>query len=206
MEAFLASLDPWLIYLMVGALTFGESAAFLSLVFPGEIALVAAAALGLPAGVGPVELAAVATLGAVVGGLFGYAMGRRYGPGLMRWEPISRRLGAKMIELRPLLAGPEAGALVAVARFNQITRALVPALAGMAEMGRLRFAVANGIGAVLWATVFTAIGYYAAEWWRSTSGLVHLVMAVVLVSGLGGWLVLRWRRRSLADPEPRPES
>lgn len=47
MEAFIASLDPWLIYLVVAVLTFGESAAFLSLVFPGEVALVAAAALGL---------------------------------------------------------------------------------------------------------------------------------------------------------------
>jgi membrane protein DedA with SNARE-associated domain len=206
MEALLASLDPWLIYLVVGALTFGESAAFLSLVFPGEIALVAAAALGLPAGVGPIELAAVATLGSVAGGAFGYGIGRRYGPGLMSWEPISRRLGAKMVELRPMLSGPEAGALVTVARFNQITRALVPALAGMAEMGRMRFAVANGIGALLWASVFTAIGYYAAEWWRSTSGSVHIAMAVILLSGFGGWLVLRWRRRSLADPEPTPDS
>jgi membrane protein DedA with SNARE-associated domain len=111
-----------------------------------------------------------------------------------------------MVELRPMLSGPEAGALVTVARFNQITRALVPALAGMAEMGRMRFAVANGIGALLWASVFTAIGYYAAEWWRSTSGSVHIAMAVILLSGFGGWLVLRWRRRSLADPEPTPDS
>lgn len=193
-EAFLASLDPWLIYLVVGLLTFGESAAFISLVFPGEIGLVAAAALGASTGVDPFLLAAVAALGAALGGLLGYTVGRRYGNRLVAWEPISRRLGAKMVELRPMLAGPEASALVAVARFNQIARAVVPALAGMAEMGRTRFALANAAGAVVWAAVFTAIGFYAAEWWNNTSGLVHLLTAAALLAAASGWLLLRRRR------------
>lgn len=202
MESFIASLDPWLIYVVVAVLTFGESAAFLSLVFPGEIALVAAAALGLSAGVDPFLLAGVATLGALSGGVFGYAVGRRYGPGLMKWDPIERRLGDRMEDLQPLLDGPEAGALVAVARFNQITRAVVPALAGMVRMGRVRFAIANGLGALIWSAVFTAIGFYAAEWWRSTSGVVHFVMAAVVVVAVGGWFLFRWwRRRSAVQVE-----
>lgn len=195
-ENFLASLDPWSIYLVVGLLTLGESAAFLSLVFPGEVALVAAAAMGVSAGLDPVLLGGVAALGALVGGGLGYAIGRRYGPRLIDWAPIDRRLGHRMEQLRPLLAGHEAGALVAVSRFNQITRAVVPALAGMAEMGRVRFAVANGIGAVIWAAAFTAIGFYAAEWWRSTSGVVHLLVVLVAVAGLTSWLFLRRRRRA----------
>jgi membrane-associated protein len=195
-QEFLSSLDPWLIYLIVGLLTLGESAAFLSLVFPGEIALITAAAIGLSAGVDPILLAGVATVGAVVGGILGYAIGRRYGSRLVAWEPISRRFEQRITELRPLLSGPEAGALVAVARFNQITRAVVPALAGMAHMGRLRFAVANGIGALIWAVVFTAIGYYAAEWWHNTSGLVHVVMALAFVGVVFSWLVVKKRRRT----------
>lgn len=195
-QEFFSSLDPWLIYLIVGLLTLGESAAFLSLVFPGEVALIAAAALGVAAGIDPIALAGVATVGAVVGGMFGYAIGRRYGSRLVAWEPISRRLGDRMTDLRPLLSGQEAGALVAVARFNQITRAVVPALAGMAEMARVRFAVANGLGALVWASVFTAIGYYAAEWWHNTSGVVHVAMALALIGGLVSWLVYRRRHRT----------
>lgn len=198
MEDFIVSLDPWLIYLAIGALTFGESAAFLSLVFPGEVALVAAAAVGVSAGVDPIVLAGVATVGALAGGIFGYAMGRRYGPRLVRWGPIERRLADRIDQLGPMLSAPEAGALVAVARFNQITRAVVPALAGMAEMGRVRFAVANGVGAVLWAAAFTAIGYYAAEWWRSTSGVVHIIMGVVVAAGAASWFLLRRRRKTEA--------
>jgi len=193
-QEFLGSLDPWLIYVVVGFLTFGESAAFVSLVFPGEIGLVAAAALGLSTGVDPFLLATVAALGAALGGIVGYAIGRRYGSRLMAWDPISRRLGERMTELRPMLVGPEAGALVAVARFNQVTRAVVPALAGMVAMGRARFAVANAVGAVVWAAVFTAIGFYAAEWWNNTSGLVHMLMAITTVGAVFGWLFMKRRR------------
>lgn len=195
MDAFLASLDPWLIYGVVAVLTFGESAAFLSLVFPGEVGLVAAAAVGATAGVDPWALVGVATVGALVGGLSGYAIGRRYGPRLLSWEPIERRFGARMRELGPVLAGSDAAALVGVARFNQVTRAVVPALAGMAEMGRMRFAVANGVGALIWAAAFTAIGHYAAEFWHSTSGLVHLLGALLVIAIAGLWLVARSRRR-----------
>ena len=195
-DTFISSLDPWLIYVVVGALTLGESAAFLSLIFPGEVALVAAAALGLTAGIDPYMLGGVATVGALAGGLIGYAIGRRYGQRLVEWDPISRRLGDRMTQLHPLLTGPEAGPLVAVARFNQITRAIVPALAGMAGMGRVRFAVSNAVGALVWASVFTAIGFYAAEWWHSTSQLVHIVMAVLLAVALTTWWLFRRRRNS----------
>lgn len=196
MGEFLASLDPLVVYTVVALFTFGESAAFLSLVLPGEVTLVAAAALGATSGVDPVLLAGIATVGALTGGMLGYAIGRRYGPKLVAWDPIRRRIGDRMATLHPMVSGPEAGALVAVARFNQITRALVPALAGMASMGRVRFAVANGVGALLWSTLFTGLGYYAGEWWQSTSGLVHVVMVLVVVSGGGWWLLARRGRQA----------
>ena len=152
-------------------------------------------------------LAGVATLGALTGGLFGYVIGRRYGQRLVSWEPIDRRFGPRMGQLGPMLAGPESGALVAVARFNQITRAVVPALAGMVEMGRVRFAVANGVGALVWAALFTAVGYYAAEWWRSTSGLVHLATAVVVAIAGVWWLLARRRKNpvSVASADTSPD-
>lgn len=203
MESFLQSLDPWLIYAIVAALTFGESAAFLSLVLPGEVGLVTAAALGNAAGLNPVVLAGVAAVGALVGGVVGYVVGERYGPRLLGWPAIARRLGPEIEELRPSLVGSRAAFLVAVARFNQVTRAVVPALAGTVSMGRTRFALANGVGALVWAVVFTAVGYFAAEWWQSTSGLVHALAAAVLVGGLGGWLIVRRRRRRSAR---RPSS
>lgn len=117
-------------------------------------------------GVDPFFLVGVATTGAVAGGLLGYWLGAPYRPKILAWDPVERRLASRIAELRPLVCGGEAGGLVAVARFNQITRAVVPALAGMAGMGRARVVVANTVGPVICAGAFTAVGYYAAEWWR----------------------------------------
>jgi membrane protein DedA with SNARE-associated domain len=66
----------------------------------------------------------------------------------------------------------------------------------MAGMGKVRFAVSNAVGALVWATVFTAIGFYAAEWWRSTSQLVHIALAALLVVGAAVWWLTRRRKRS----------
>ncbi len=61
----------------------------------------------------------------------------------------------------------------------------------------MRFAVANGVGALLWSTLFTGLGfYYAGEWWQSTSGLVHVLMVLVVVSGGGWWLLARRGRQA----------
>jgi membrane-associated protein len=190
MDGFLASLDPWLIYLVVAGLTFGESAAFLGLIFPGEVALVGAAAVAATVGIDPITLAIVASLAAGAGGLAGYEIGRRYGARLVEWPPVARRVGHHVTRVAHRLGGTGAVALVVAGRFNQATRAAVPALAGMAPMRWPRFALANLVGAVLWSTVFTSIGFFAAEWWRASSGPVHWVFAGALVLAISGWLVI----------------
>ena len=195
MEGFLSSLDPWVVYLVVGTLAFGESAAFLGLILPGEVALVGAAAIASAIGVDPFILAVVAAAAASVGGLVGYEVGRRYGRRLVAWDPIARRLGGALGRLADRIAAARSAlALVVAGRFNQVTRAAVPALAGMAPMPWYRFAAANAIGAVLWSTAFTTIGFLAAEWWRESSGPFQAVLAAGVAAAIGGWVALSRQR------------
>jgi membrane-associated protein len=196
MDGFLASLDPWMVYLVVAGLTFGESAAFLGLIFPGEVALVGAAAVASAIGVDPITLAIVASLAAGAGGLAGYEIGRRFGTRLVEWPPVARRVGHHVSRVADRLGGTGAVALVVAGRFNQATRAAVPALAGMAPMRWTRFALANLVGAVLWSTAFTSIGFFAAEWWRASSGPMHWVFAGAFVVAISGWLVVGRRQDS----------
>jgi len=63
--------------------------------------------------------------------------------------------------------------------------------------------VANGIGALVWAAAFTAIGFYAAEWWHSTSTLMHVAIAAVVVPLAGYWLIARRKRRRDVEIEPK---
>src|SRR5205823_8553994 len=69
---------------------FGESFAFISLLFPGTTVLIAAGTLlssgGLP--YGPILVGAI--LGAVLGDSVSYWLGRRFGGGIRRIWPFSR--------------------------------------------------------------------------------------------------------------------
>jgi membrane protein DedA with SNARE-associated domain len=191
MEAFLGSLDPWVVYLVVGVLAFGESAAFLGLVLPGEVALVGAAAIASAVGVDPLVLVAVAAASGATGGFVGYELGRRYGRRLAAWKPIATRLGGHMTRLAEKIGFARSSfSLVVLGRFNQVTRAAVPALAGMAPMPRRRFFPANLIGAVLWSSAFTTIGFLAAEWWRDSSDSFQVVLAAAIAAVVGGWMAL----------------
>lgn len=190
MDAFLSSLDPWMVYWTVGLLAFGESAAFLGLVMPGEVALVAAAALASTMGIDPVLLALVAGVASTAGGLVGFEMGRRYGEPMMQWRPIRRRFGRAAVRFARRLDGVGADSLVTVSRFNQVSRAVVPVLAGMSPMTRSRFAVFNAVGAVSWAAVFSLIGFFAAEWWRASSMSVQAVAAAAFAAAVGAWVAI----------------
>lgn len=188
MEQFLASLDPWLVYVLVGLLTFGESAAFLGLLLPGEVALVGAAAIAGVVGLSPVALVVVAALCATAGGLFGYELGRRFGPRLLALGPVRKRIGPRVSRMAGRLDGPAGLSLVVIGRFNQATRAAVPAMAGMGSMRWGVFATANLAGALAWAVLFTTVGYYGAEWWRASSWPVQVVSAAVLAGAAGVWV------------------
>lgn len=191
-EQFLLGLDPWLVYLVVGLLAFGESVSFISLVLPGEVALVAGAAIASLIGIDPLTLAAVAIIAAALGGVCGYELGRVLGPSVVAWKPIARRFEPHLPALTVRLQSRGAALVVISARFNQLTRALAPALAGMARMPRTRFLWANLVGAAVWGTAFTLLGVFAARWWQSTSGTVHVILAVVLAASAGAWFA--WGR------------
>lgn len=193
-EQFVASLEPWHLYLLVAAITFGESALFLSLLIPGEVGLVAAAALGSAGGVEWFPLTLVASLGAAIGGLVGYEFSRRHRERVMAWRPFAGSAQPQLARLGSRMARGSS-VVVVVSRFNQVSRALVPALAGLAEMERRRFLWANSLGAVLWAGTFTALGFLAAEWWARSSTPLHVGLAVAIALAIGLW-VFRVSRRT----------
>lgn len=194
--------DGWIFYLAVGLLAFGESAAFLGLAVPGELAVIAAgaaAAIGTAA-FGPVVL--VAIVGSVLGGLVGYGLGRRWGSDVLGWKPVRRRLGTAAPAVMQHLAA-KGGLVVMLSRFNSITRALVPALAGTAGMPLRRFMVASAVGGVAWAGVLATAGFLAGASWRAISAGSTLVSMTAFVVVLGLALAVARRARRATGPVER---
>jgi len=192
---FLAAAGPFaplLVFLLASA----ESAAFMGLFVPGELAVILG---GVAAGTGSVSLwvmipAAVA--GAIVGDSIGYRLGKTLGPSLLHRKRLAK-LARQMDRAGSLLSQRGWWALV-VARFASVLRAVVPFAAGIGNMAYRRFLLGNVIGGVAWGTTFTLVGYFAGanyprvEKWFRTGGLA--VAGIALMIGAIVWLT-RWTQR-----------
>jgi membrane protein DedA with SNARE-associated domain len=127
--------------------------------FPGETALLAGAAL---ASSGRLNLAGVitaATLGAIVGGGWGYAVGRIGGLPLI--ERYGARFGLTRERLQHLsdFFARHGGKTVFFGRFVALLRAWAASLAGAAQMPVAQFFFYTTLGAIVWACAFGALGY-----------------------------------------------
>lgn len=180
----------------VFVLAAGESAAFLGLVVPGELAVILG---GVAAGTGRASLAVMigaAVSGAIVGDSIGYRLGKRMGDSLED-HPRLAKLASRLDGATQLIARRGWWALV-VARFAAVLRAVVPFSAGMGRMPYGRFLLGNAIGGILWGATFTLVGYWlggsyqVVEKWMRTGGLA-LVALGALVAGIV-WLT-RWAQR-----------
>jgi membrane protein DedA with SNARE-associated domain/membrane-associated phospholipid phosphatase len=185
-------------YLLVGALAFFETGAFIGLIAPGETAMLLG---GLVAGQGQIDvvtLIGVVWACAVAGDLTSFMLGRRLG------RTFLVRHGAKVQITEERLHHVEGffdrhgGKAILLGRFVGLVRAIAPFLAGSSGMAVRRFLPYDVIGAGLWGTTFVLLGYI---FWQSFSTLVDyakkgalaLGTVIVLVVGIV-WLV-RWIRR-----------
>jgi membrane protein DedA with SNARE-associated domain/membrane-associated phospholipid phosphatase len=182
--------------LLVFALAAAESAAFVGVFAPGELAVILG---GVAAGTGSTSLglvAAAAVTGAIVGDSIGYWIGSRLGPNVLGSRPRLAKVTAHLEAASQLVATRGWWALVA-ARFVAVLRAVVPLAAGAGQMPYRRFLLGNVIGGVAWGVAFTLVGYFAganyptAERWLRTGGLA--VVAFLVVVGGIIWLT-RWAR------------
>jgi membrane protein DedA with SNARE-associated domain len=96
------------------------------------------------------------------------------------------------------------GKIVGVARFVDGLRQLNGVVAGIAGMPWRRFLAFNALGAVVWVTVWTSVGYFAGGHLTAIYQGFHRYQIVVLaaagaliLAALARWL---WRRRHQRTP------
>jgi len=146
----------------------------------------------------PLVLGAIAVVALVVD-LGWYEVGRRRGaPVLARLcrlslEPDSCVRRTQDIFIRYGVRG------MLFAKFVPGLTTVMPPLAGVFAVGRLRFVVYEILGVLLWSGLWTAVGYAFSD--AITTIVAHLARAerVLLVSALlvAGYLVTKWVRRWL---------
>jgi membrane protein DedA with SNARE-associated domain len=204
-------------YLIAGALCFGEAAILLGMVLPGETALLVA---GVFCAHGKLSLPVMILVGfacAVAGDSVGFEFGKKFGPPLRR-SRLGRFVGEHRWAKVDAFLHRHGGKAVLLGRLTAILRALVPSMAGMSGMRYRTFILWNVIGGALWAPGCVLLGFAFANALDVVGRTLTWAPLAILAVVVAGWVALRWRERrreqaeaaafaeadALARPDPEP--
>jgi len=188
----LASLAPFVFYLVVAAIVFIETGLLFGFFLPGDSILFSAGLVAAAHGnINIVILVSAIFLAAFFGDQVGFVIGRVIGrPYLDKKE--SPRMQRMIVNAENFYEKTGWWAVVA-ARFFPWIRTFVPPIAGAAKMNYYKFLSANVLGALLWGVGITLAGFYAATlpWVKSSS---YAIAAFFITASLISALV-NFRRR-----------
>jgi membrane protein DedA with SNARE-associated domain len=149
---------------IVMLLAFGESLAFISLLLPAWAALVGIGALISAGEINFWPIWIAASIGAALGDWLSYWIGRKLEHTAQNVWPLSRH--PELIPKGEAFIQKWGIAGIFIGRFFGPLRASVPLVAGIFEMPRTPFQIANITSALLWALLMLAPGTGFGTWLR----------------------------------------
>ena len=154
-------------------------------ILPGDSLLFAA---GLFIANGSIEInivlaCVILSAAAFAGNVVGYEIGRAVGPPL--YQRDGRILKRKYFDQTMVFFDKYGNKALVLGRFVPIVRTFITVVAGVGRMNRRRFFTWSAVGAVLWATGITLLGYVLGQAFPVLQDKLELaVLAIVGVSVL----------------------
>jgi len=185
-----ASIAPFVLYLLIGAIVFVETGILFGFFLPGDSILFSAGLVAATHGeVNIVILVTVIFIAAFFGDQIGFVLGRLVGRPYLEKHNSPRM--QKMIARSERFYEQTGWWAVVAARFFPWIRTFVPPIAGASMMNYYKFLSANALGALLWGVGITLAGYYAASlpWVKTWSyAIAAFFITASLVSALVNYL------------------
>jgi membrane protein DedA with SNARE-associated domain len=199
-------------YLLVGALAFFETGAFVGLIAPGEFTVMLGGAV---AGQGDISLPlilAITWVCAFAGDSVSFLLGARLGRGFLVKHGRRFRITDERLKQVEGYFARYGGRTILVGRFIGLVRALAPFIAGSSKLLYRNFAPFSILGTGLWSTGLILVGYFFAQSLDKVTQIVGkglLVFAIVIGVAVGVFLAFRFlrepenRRKVVAEMEKR---
>jgi membrane protein DedA with SNARE-associated domain len=141
---------------IVGALAFGESLAFISLLLPAWAILVALGSVIGKSGINFWPIWVAGAVGAALGDWLSYWVGVKLGPAVAHVWPLSRH--PDLIPRGERFVAKWGAFAIFIGRFFGPLRAAVPLVAGIFFMPYWRFQTANFVSAFVWVAMLLTLG------------------------------------------------
>jgi membrane protein DedA with SNARE-associated domain/membrane-associated phospholipid phosphatase len=189
-------------YLLVGALAFLETGAFVGLVAPGEFTVMLGGAV---AGQGDISLPlilAITWASAFAGDSVSFMLGARLGRDFLVRHGQRFRITEDRLKQVEDYFSRYGGRTILIGRFIGLVRALAPFIAGSSRLPYRTFAPFSILGTGLWSTALIMAGYFAAQSLDTVTNIVGkglFVFAIVVGVVVALFLAFRFLR----DPENR---
>jgi membrane-associated protein len=169
-------------YVGLFVIVFLESGIPIGFLFPGDSLLFTAGLLASTGIFNIIALAGLVTLAAILGDSTGYYLGSKYGRCLFAKED-AMFLSKKNLERTEAFYEKYGARAVILARFVPVVRTFAPILAGVGSMKYSTFLRYNIVGALLWGTGVTLLGYFLGTLVPNVDRyLVPIVLAIIVIS------------------------
>ncbi|GAB3050324.1 VTT domain-containing protein [Intrasporangium mesophilum] len=130
---------------------------------------------------------------AILGNAAGYEIGRAAGPALYRRS--GKVLKAEHLERSHSFFERHGSKALVLGRFVPIVRTFVTVVAGVSRMDRRRFLAWSAVGAALWVTVLTLLGYFLGQSFPVLQDRIDIVVIGLVALSLVPVAVEWWRHR-----------
>jgi membrane-associated protein len=134
---------------------------------------------------------------AVAGGQIGYLIGHHFGTRL--FKPHARIFKTEYLEQAQDFFDRRGPRSVVLARFIPFVRTIVPMLAGTGRMPSRKFAIANVIGATIWAVGISLLGYWLGSSIDIDKYIYPIVAVIIVLSLIPPFLEYRKHRRATSN-------
>jgi len=165
------------------AIVFAETGLLVGFFLPGDSLLITA---GVFAAGGLLDirfLVPALILAAIAGNATGYAIGKRTGQALYK-RPDSLLFKREHVRMTHEYYEKHGALTIVLAQFIPILRTFAPVVAGVGEMGYVKFATYNVVGAICWVSSMTLAGYALGNLVPDIETKIHYVVAVVIAVSL----------------------
>jgi len=154
----------------------------------------------------PIAVACVLiSLAAWLGNVVGYGIGYKVGPALFS-KPDARLFKQEYVDKTYAFFDRYGNRAIVLARFVPIVRTFITMAAGVGHMSFRRFATYSAIGAVLWGTGLTLLGYWLGRITFIKDNIDLIAIAIVVLSLIPMVTeFLRERSRSRDERYDEPE-
>jgi len=181
-EVILRGMGGWALAVLC-AIIFAECGLLVGFFLPGDSLLFVA---GLFVATGAIEtplwlVCVLVTVCAFVGNVCGYWIGSKVGPALFN-KPDSKLFKREHVEKTHGFFEKYGARAIIMARFVPIVRTFITATAGVGRMDAKKFFTYSAVGAVLWASGVTVLGYFLGEIEFIEKNIDVMAILIVLIS------------------------